>query len=69
MKLISEKMTRRDLAEKLALEGANLTKQIKAMKKSGQLIETRDYIDPSRGGKRKQHFQQMATNTEIEWKA
>ena len=24
--------------------------------KSGQLIETRDYIDPSRGGKRKQHF-------------
>lgn len=56
MKLISEKMTRRELAEKLALEGVNLTKQIKAMKKSGQLIETRDYIDPSRGGKRKQHF-------------
>ena len=52
MKLISGKMTRRELAEKLALEGVNLTKQIKAMKKSGQLIETRDYIDPSRGGKR-----------------
>lgn len=69
MKLISEKMTRRDLAEKLALGGVDLTKQIKAMKKAGQLIETRDYIDLSRGGKRKQHFQLYATNAEIKWKA
>lgn len=42
MKLISEKMTRSDLAEKLALGGAELTKQIKAIKKAGQLIETRE---------------------------
>ena len=69
MKLISEKMTRRDLAEKLALGGVDLTKQIKAMKHAGQLIETRDYIDPTRGGKRKQHFQRYAANMEVEWKA
>lgn len=69
MKLISEKMTRRDLAEKLALGGAELTKQIKTMKQAGKLVETRDYIDPARGGKRKQHFQRYASTREIEWKA
>ena len=69
MKLISEKMTRNDLAEKLAMRVLDLTKQIKAMKQAGQLIETRDYIDPSRGGKRKQHFQRYASTNEIEWKA
>ena len=69
MKLISEKMTRRDLAEQLALGGVDLTKQIKALKQAGQLIETRDYIDPARGGKRKQHFQRYASTREIEWKA
>lgn len=51
------------------LGGAELTKQIKTMKQAGKLVETRDYIDPARGGKRKQHFQRMATNMEIEWKA
>lgn len=69
MKLISEKMTRRDLAEKLALGGAALTDEIRKMKSEGKLIETRDYIDQARSGKRKQHFQRLATNTEIEWKA
>ena len=38
------------------------------MKQAGKLVETRDYIDPARGGKRKQHFQRMATNKEIEMK-
>lgn len=66
MKLISEKMTRRDLAEKLALGGVDLTKQIKALKQSGQLIETRDYIDPARTKKRSQRFCFLAKNLEIE---
>lgn len=70
MKLISEKMTRRDLAEKLSLGGGrDLTKQIKVMKQAGQLIERRDFVDPARGGKRKQHFQRYAVTKEIEWKA
>ena len=66
MKLISEKMTRHALAEKLALGGVDLTKQIKAMKQAGQLIETRDYIDPARTKKRSQRFCFLAKNLEIE---
>ena len=66
MKLISEKMTRRDLAEKLALGGVDLKKQIKALKQSGQLIETRDYIDPARTKKRSRRFCFLAKNLEIE---
>lgn len=66
MKLISEKMTRHALAEKLALGGVDLTKQIKALKQAGQLIETRDYIDPARTKKRSQRFCFLAKNLEIE---
>jgi hypothetical protein len=64
--LITEKMSRRDLAAKLSLGGAELTKQIKAMKQAGQLIETRDYIDPARSKKRRQHFCVMAKTLEME---
>lgn len=66
MKLISEKMTRRDLAEKLSLGGAELMKEIRKMKAAGKLIETRDYIDPARTKKRSQRFCFLAKNLEIE---
>lgn len=50
MEIISEKMTRAQLGEKLGMKGAELTMAIKAMKFDGRLIHFKAYKNPSKNG-------------------
>jgi len=65
MKLISEKMSRKQLSEKLCAAGKELTVVIREMKKRGALIEKKEYTELHKSKKRRQVFCFLAVTEEL----